>query len=251
MFALAQTVPKRVLLQLGAKYYGVHLGPSTVPQEESDPRVLIEPNFYYPQEDYLVKFAQHHNIGWSVIRPSWIPGAVPDAAMNLCLPLAIYAVVQKSLGRPLEYPSDLVAWEVNQTMSSAMMNGYLAEWTVLAEQAKNESFNASDDCAFTWEKFWPKLAKRFDMEWKGPVDDPSQYNETEMQYNPPPRGYGPPGKVRTRFTLTEWAKKLEIQAAWKDIATKNGLTDTTLGDIDRIFGFTDAALSSPYPIHFR
>ncbi|OJJ57292.1 hypothetical protein ASPSYDRAFT_1049617 [Aspergillus sydowii CBS 593.65] len=250
MFALAQTVPKRVLLQLGAKYYGVHLGPSTVPQEESDPRVLIEPNFYYPQEDYLVKFAQHHNIGWSVIRPSWIPGAVPDAAMNLCLPLAIYAVVQKSLGRPLEYPSDLVAWEANQTMSSAMMNGYLAEWTVLAEQAKNESFNASDDCAFTWEKFWPKLAKRFDMEWKGPVDDPSQYNETEMQYNPPPRGYGPPGKVRTRFTLTEWAKKPEIQAAWKDIATKNGLTDTTLGDIDRIFGFTDTALSSPYPIHF-
>lgn len=123
MFALAQTVPKRVLLQLGAKYYGIHLGPSTVPQEESDPRILIEPNFYYPQEDYLLKFAQQHNIGWNVIRPSWIPGAVPDAAMNLCLPLAIYAVIQKHLGRPLEYPSDLVAWETNQTMSSAMMNG--------------------------------------------------------------------------------------------------------------------------------
>lgn len=33
---------------VGAKNYGVHLGPSKVPQEESDPRVELEPNFYYP-----------------------------------------------------------------------------------------------------------------------------------------------------------------------------------------------------------
>ncbi|KAI7524970.1 hypothetical protein KC331_g17809, partial [Hortaea werneckii] len=49
----ANAVPKRILLQLGAKYYGVHLGPTTIPQEESDARVLLEPNFYYDQEDYL------------------------------------------------------------------------------------------------------------------------------------------------------------------------------------------------------
>jgi hypothetical protein len=46
-----KTIPKRVLLQLGAKYYGLHLGPTTIPQEESDPRVLMSPNFYYSQED--------------------------------------------------------------------------------------------------------------------------------------------------------------------------------------------------------
>ena len=40
--------PKRFMLQTGAKNYGVHLGPTKVPQEESDPRVELEPNFYYP-----------------------------------------------------------------------------------------------------------------------------------------------------------------------------------------------------------
>lgn len=45
---LAEVKPKRFMLQTGAKNYGVHLGPTKVPQEESDPRVELEPNFYYP-----------------------------------------------------------------------------------------------------------------------------------------------------------------------------------------------------------
>ncbi|KFZ02442.1 hypothetical protein V500_00185 [Pseudogymnoascus sp. VKM F-4518 (FW-2643)] len=231
--ALSKTLPKRVLLQLGAKYYGVHLGPAAVPQEETDPRVLLEPNFYYTQEDCLREFAQKHGIGWNTTRPSWIPGAVPDAAMNLCLPLAIYAIVQKHLGKPLEYFADLAAWETNQTLSSAQLNCYLAEWAVLTDGVKDESFNASDDCAFTWGKFWPKLAARFDIPWTGPASDPSLYRETE-----------------TLFTLTEWAKQPEVQRAWQEIAQAHQLRDKTLGDIDRIFGFTDAALTWSYPIHF-
>lgn len=55
--AISKSIPRRVLLQLGAKYYGVHLGPSVVLQEESDDRVHLEPNFHYPQEDFLGDFA--------------------------------------------------------------------------------------------------------------------------------------------------------------------------------------------------
>ena len=43
---LADINPKRFLLQTGAKNYGGHLGPTKVPQEESDPRITLEPNFY-------------------------------------------------------------------------------------------------------------------------------------------------------------------------------------------------------------
>lgn len=46
---LANLTPKRVLLQTGAKNYGVHLGRARTPYVESDPRVTLEPNFYYPQ----------------------------------------------------------------------------------------------------------------------------------------------------------------------------------------------------------
>src|SRR5258707_12635093 len=41
-----------VTLITGAKYYGVHLGPSAAPAMETEPRHL-GPNFYYDQEDYL------------------------------------------------------------------------------------------------------------------------------------------------------------------------------------------------------
>ncbi|TKA34508.1 hypothetical protein B0A49_13203 [Cryomyces minteri] len=55
---IASIKPKPIMLQTGAKNYGLHLGPTTVPQEESDPRVLLEPNFYYPQEDYLWSYCK-------------------------------------------------------------------------------------------------------------------------------------------------------------------------------------------------
>lgn len=42
---LADITPKRIMLQTGAKQYGIHLGPAQTPQEESDPRVELSPTF--------------------------------------------------------------------------------------------------------------------------------------------------------------------------------------------------------------
>lgn len=210
----------------------------------------LEPNFYYNQEDLLKEFTSKHGISWVTTRPSWIPGAVPDAAMNLCLPLAIYASVQKHLGNALEYPSDLPAWESNQTLSSAQMNAYTAEWAVLSGNV-NQSFNAHDDCVFTWGKFWPKLAARFGIPWKGPDDDHAGFRKSTTPYSPPPRGFGPPATMRYRFTLTEWAKRDDVQEAWRQLAAKYGLREPVLRDIDRVFGFTDAALLCSYSANYR
>ena len=249
---LSNAIPKRILLQLGAKYYGVHLGPTQVPQEEDDPRVLIEPNFYYPQEDKVIEFCRQHGSHWNTTRPASIPGAVRDAAMNLCLPLAIYASVQKHLGKPIEYPSDLTAWEMTEQLSSAMMNSYLAEWIVLTEAAKDESFNSSDSSPFAWGKFWPKLASWYKIDYKRPNTDPSAaYREVKTPYDPPPRGFGPPAVLRTSFTLADWAAKPEIRAAWKEIADKHDLVDRELTDTDRVFGFADNSLIWSYPSNFR
>lgn len=43
--------------------YGGHLGPTKVPQEETDPRIELEPNFYYPQEDLLWKYCNETGVG--------------------------------------------------------------------------------------------------------------------------------------------------------------------------------------------
>jgi hypothetical protein len=150
--------------------------------------------------------------------------------MNLCYPLGIYATVHKHLNRPLEYPGDPVAWEQPISLSSAQANGYLSERIVPTENAKDESFNAADDdFAFSWRKFWPKLAERFDMPWTGPdTSDQATYQSITLP-NRPPRGYGSPGALRFRFTPVEWAKKPEVRRAWQEITERYGLRRRSSG----------------------
>ena len=108
----AELIPKRFVLQTGAKNYGAHLGTIRAPAVESDPQPKhLESNFYYPQEDMLFAFCRKHannGIGWNVIRPAWILGAVNNAAMNALAPFAIYAAVCKERGTVMEFPGSWV-----------------------------------------------------------------------------------------------------------------------------------------------
>lgn len=199
----------------------------------------------------MKEFTQKHNIGWNSTLPSHIAGAVPDAAMNFCYPLAIYATIQKHLNKPLEYSSSMKAWENTQTISSAQMNGYLSEYIALTDSAKNRIFNAADDCAFTWGKMWPKVAARFNMPWTGPDLDETAIYHTITIPTPPPRGFGPKGTATFRFSLVEWSKTPDVQEAWTELAEKHGLRKPDVKELDRIFGFLDFTIGMEYPIYMR
>jgi hypothetical protein len=242
----AEITPRRFMLQTGAKKYGGHLGPTKVPQEESDPRVDLEPNFYYPQEDLLFEYSNTTGCGWSICMPGPITGAVPDAAMNYAYPLAVFASVSKRLGKSLEFPGDEASWQMSQSMSYAMMNAYLEEWSVLQGPA-GEMFNAFDGSAFTWEAAWPKIAGWFDIKSQGPQQG-SEYIATETRFNP--RGYGKKGVTRRRFSMAEWAKREDVQVAWKKISDEFGLSMPEEKELDRIFGFLDGTLCRPAPLLF-
>lgn len=185
---LASITPKRFMLQTGAKHYGIHLGPAIAPQHESDPRVQLEPNFYYPQEDLLFDYCKKTGVEWNVVRPSSILGAVKDAAMNLAYPLAVFGAVHAYLGRPLVYPASLTSFQTTKDLSSAMMNGYLEEWAVLTPDAGDQAFNASDSSEFSLGKFWFTLAQWYGVGYKMP-DENTEYRSIQMPYEPPPRGY--------------------------------------------------------------
>lgn len=240
----ASITPKRFMLQTGAKKYGIHLGPTKLPQEETDPRVELEPNFYYPQEDLLFEYSKATGCGWNIAMPGPITGAVPDAAMNYAYPLAVYASVSARLGEPLEFPGDAASWQMNQSMSYAMMNAYLEEWSVLAAPA-GEMFNAFDGSAFTWEAAWPQVASWFGVKFTGPQDDDS-YSSTQTRLNP--RGYGEKGVVKAKFSTARWAKREDVQKAWKELAAEHGLSVPEGEELDRIFGFLDGVLCRPAPL---
>jgi len=243
----AEIKPKCFMLQTGAKNYGGHLGPTKLPQEESDPRVTLEPNFYYPQEDSVWKYAKEQGVNWTIGMPGPILGAVPDAAMNAAFPLAVFAAVAKHRNIPLEFPGDIFSWQVYHSMSSSMMNAYLEEWSVLTPSAQNQKFNACDNCAFTWETCWPKIAGWYGIDWTGP-DPNAKWIERETRFNP--RGYGEKGRVRRKFTFVDWAKREEMNKAWKEIAEAHNLPQKELKDVDRVFGFLDGTVCRAAPLIF-
>ncbi|OQU95811.1 hypothetical protein CLAIMM_01978 isoform 1 [Cladophialophora immunda] len=246
----AQIRPRRLLLQTGAKNYGVHLGPATAPQRESDPRVLLEPNFYYTQEDVLFEYGRRTGVEWNVVRPAAIVGAVKTAAMNIVWPLAVYASVQRHLGGKLAFPGDWAAWDKEQTQSSARLNSYLSEWALLTPAAANQAFNAADGGPFTWGTLWCELARWFGLECV-PPDEHAEYREVPLAHDQPPRGYGPQGHVRYTFTLTEWAHRPEVQEAWKSLSEKYGLMANPFDDVDQMFMFPDICILNSWPTTLR
>lgn len=129
-------------------------------------------------------------------------------------------------------------------MSSSKMNGYMEEWAVLTERAKNEKFNTMDGTTFTWGNHWPKLAKSYGIAYEPPSMDESMYTVVQSKYDPPPRGFGPPAEYRIRFKLVDWARQEKVQGAWAELTAKYGLAGGKLEDMDieRIFGFADGSL---------
>jgi hypothetical protein len=183
---IAEISPRRILLQTGLKNYQCHQGPANVPFIEDDSRIDLGPNFYFTQEDILFEHCrQHPGTSYNVTMPSWILGAVAASDMTTIYPLAIYAAVQRKLGRSLAFPGDTAAWEKIMPMSSAALNSYFYEWLVLEQEAANERFNIVDDSEFTWMMAWPAVAKWFGMSWSPPVEeDDDRYTTKEMPVRP-------------------------------------------------------------------
>lgn len=185
---VSELIPKRFLLQTGAKHYGFHIGPATNPSFESDPRILLENNFYYPQEDHLDKFCAETGAKWNVVRPSYIIGAVRDNLLNHMVGIGVYASVQAKLKRPVQFPGDYIAWDREFCQSTAILNAYLEEWAVLNPSAGNEAFNVQDGLPFTWGRLWPCLGKWYGTSWNPPEDDASKYRTSESRWKDTPRG---------------------------------------------------------------
>ncbi|EXJ66796.1 uncharacterized protein A1O5_09991 [Cladophialophora psammophila CBS 110553] len=237
--------PKRFLLQTGAKNYGFHIGPATSPSFESDPRVTLESNFYYPQEDHLAEYCRENGAQWNVVRPSYIIGAVRDNLLNHMVGLGVYASIQAHLKEPVAFPGDYTAWDREYCQSTALLNAYLEEWAVLNPEAGNEAFNAQDGLPFTWGRFWAYLGDWYGTTWTPPETDPSKYRAFESRWEETPRGYGPRGVTYSTFSLLEWSERVDVQEAWKELVQRHGLLLDPFTDAGRraqIFGMSDSAI---------
>ncbi|KAK4237799.1 hypothetical protein C8A03DRAFT_34217 [Achaetomium macrosporum] len=226
--ALRQTSlkPRRFMLQTGSKHYGFYLGPAVLPAFESDPRVQLDRNLYYEQEDALACYCQSVGAAWNLVRPSYIVGAVRDRTLNHLIGFGIYAAIQAYLDQPMVFPGDYHAWDREQCL-------------VLTENTANEAFNIHDGLSFTWGRLWPMLAQWYNAEWCPPEEDEEKYRVMKLPYPTTPRGYGPQTTLRSTYTLLEWS-----------LQPHHGLVLNPFGDRyrARIFSFSDSAVIGDAPM---
>jgi hypothetical protein len=191
--------------------------------EDTPAQRVSHSNFYFPQEDLLTSWSKQHNTHWTVTRPAFIIGANETAQINVAYALAIYASVQKELGAKLEFPADTWAWDASKDLTTAKLIGYFSEWAVLTDGAADQALNIVDDSPFAWGKFWPQVAGWYGLHYGVPEADEAKYTVVTLPQNPPPRGFGPPGKVFVSFSFEAWAQKPEVKGAWERIQEREGL----------------------------
>jgi nucleoside-diphosphate-sugar epimerase len=170
---------QHVTLLQGAKAYGAHVHPVTVPLREDAPR---DPhaNFYWLQEDLLRKTAARHGFAFTIFRPQVVLGWAPGAAMSPVAAIGAYAALCRELALPFALPGESAAlWELADA-------GLLAEaiaWAATSPAASGATFNLTNGDAFVLRHAWPELARRLglDSEGQAPADLGSLFAAPESQ----------------------------------------------------------------------
>ena len=157
---------QHVTLITGAKYYGVHLGPSAAPAAETEPRHL-GPNFYFAQEDYL-RSRTDAAWRWTNLVPTHLTGFATGNPMNLALSIAVYASLVRAAGLRLDFPGSAAAFDAMTQVVDAEQVAEAAAWSAEAPQAAGEVFNVANGDPTRWSQLWPAFAEYFGVAAGGP-----------------------------------------------------------------------------------
>ncbi|RDH30338.1 hypothetical protein BDQ94DRAFT_161388 [Aspergillus welwitschiae] len=199
---------RRVSLQTGGKYYGVHLGPVKVPLEESFSRYDDQGfNFYYNQEDYLREVQKRRNTwSYNIIRPNAINGYAPHAnGMSEALTIAIYMIICRELNQPATFPGNEYFWNSIDDNSYAPSLADLTVWASSQEHCRDEVFNHVNGDVFVWKHIWQDVAKYFGVEVPEPKFE---------------KAAGQAKTLSNEIDMVEWAK--DKRAVWGTVVQKHG-----------------------------
>src|SRR5215213_11010055 len=191
---------EHVHLVQGTKYYGMHLGPFRTPAEENDPR-HPPPNFYYDQQDLLAQRQRGRNWTWSASRPTFIYDFAPERARNAVSVIGAYGAIARELGRPLDFPGSLAAFDALRDMTDASLLARAMIFMATTPAGANQAFNVVNGDLFRWRTLWPRIAAHFDMAL---------------------------GEVRP-MRLSEWIK--DKRPVWMSIVRRHGLIEQSLDEV--------------------
>ncbi len=156
---------RHVSLLQGAKAYGAHVHPVTIPLREVSPR---DPhaNFYWLQEDLLREASAKAGFAFTIWRPQVLLGSAPGAAMNPVAAIGAYAAICKERNLPFALPGTS---EALLELVDADLLGKAFFWATRAREATNETFNITNGDTFVLRHAWPSLAKAMGLSSHGPA----------------------------------------------------------------------------------
>ena len=195
---------QHVTLLQGAKAYGAHVHPITVPLREDGPRDP-HPNFYWLHEDALRTAAARAGFAFTIWRPQVLIGTAPGAAMNPMLPLVAYAAICRERGLDFVLPG--AAPEPGGGLWELVDNGLLAQamhWSMTGTHGTNQTFNITNGDAFVLGHAWAALAQAMELAAADPVTAPAP------------------------ATFASFFAEEANQRAWADMAQRHGLVEPSL-----------------------
>lgn len=148
---------------LGSFEHYAQGGAIETPFRESMPRLDVE-NFYYNQEDALLKASKQYGFSWSVHRPHSIIGYALGNVMNMGTTLAVYASICRETGRPFVFPGSPTQWHSLSDVTDARQLARHLLWAATNDAGRNQAFNVVNGDIFRWKWLWPKLAEWFGIE---------------------------------------------------------------------------------------
>ncbi len=200
-----------VTLLQGTKAYGAHVEVMSLPGRESSPRHPHD-NFYWRQEDYLR--ATRDRFAWTILRPQVVCGSAVGSPMNTLLAIALYASVEKTMGRPLRSVGS--GGFVTELIDARLLARVIV-WAGQSAAADRETFNVTNGDVVHWPSFWPAFAELVGAEYADEALEPN--------------------------SLAQWAQNPEVERVWQALVAEHDLLPGTLAErAGSSFDFADAVL---------
>lgn len=147
----------------GSKWYGHQLGPVALPLEEDASARAPGQNYYFAQDAFLRAASAGKAWTWSSSRPHAFCDPSVDLPRSIGLVIAVYAAVQRELGRPLDFPGTARGFDAHTQFTDLGLLARAIVWMAGEPRCRNEAFNVVNGDNPRWRELWQFFARAFDL----------------------------------------------------------------------------------------
>ena len=184
----------------GSKYYGHQLGPVPLPMVENQSRANNQ-NFYFNQLDFLIERTRNAKWSYSTSRPHAFCDTAIDHPRSIGLVIAAFAMIQRELGLPLDYPGTEQGFHTVTQFTDITLLARSVVWMATEPRCANQDFNVVNGDWPRWSELWPDFAAYFGMKAGAPRN----------------------------LKLEEWIK--DKSPVWDAVIAKHGLARTNVQEL--------------------